>query len=206
MTLRFGAAPFIMSGAQGNGARVMRTSGMTETGQDSVGGVEAARGFARRLGWSIPCALMGALLALSALAPGVRADSLFDNLMGSWAGSGQIRYDDGQSEGIRCNAYYKGGGEKLNLAIRCRSATTEVEIRGQLTADAGKLSGTWEERTFNASGEANGRVAGDKLSLSVTGGGFKGAMSVAYGGTKQTVMISTEGIRMRSVNVTLAKS
>ena len=179
---------------------------MTDTERDAVRSAGAVRGPAGRLEWSIPCVLLGALVALIAVVPGASAQSLFDNLMGSWAGSGQIRYDDGQSEGIRCNAYYKGGGDKLNLAIRCRSATTEVEIRGQVTAQGGKLTGTWEERTFNASGEATGRVVGDKMNLSVTGGGFKGAMSVAYGSSKQTITISTEGIRMRSVNVTLGKS
>jgi hypothetical protein len=169
--------------------------------RDAVAGSVGGQG-SRWLVWSIP----GALAALIALSPAALADTLFDNLQGSWAGSGQIRYDDGQSEGIRCNAYYTGGGEKLRMAIRCRSATTEVEIRGELTAQGGKLTGTWEERTFNASGEANGRVAGDKMSLSVTGGGFKGAMSVASTGAKQVVQIATEGIRMRSVNVTLGKS
>jgi hypothetical protein len=44
------------------------------------------------------------------------------------------------------------------------------------------------------------------MSLNVAGGGFKGAMSVTSAGAKQTVTISTEGIRMRSVNVTLGKS
>src|SRR5262245_27927764 len=161
-----------------------------------------AWGRMRPLGWALPC-MLAAMLWQS---PAARGDTLFDSLMGSWAGSGQIRYDDGQSEGIRCTAYYTGGGEKLRLAIRCRSATTEVEIRGQLTAEGEKLSGTWEERTFNASGEASGRVVADKMSLAVTGGGFKGAMSVSYGSAKQVVTISTEGIRMRSVNVTLGKS
>src|SRR5262249_36519726 len=142
-------------------------------------------------------------LAVAAWQVPAYAESLFDSLQGSWAGQGQIRYDDGQSEGIRCTAYYTGGGEKLRLAIRCKSATTEVEIRGQLTAEGDKLTGTWEERTFNASGEASGRVVADKMNLSVTGGGFKGAMSVSYGSAKQVVTISTEGIRMRSVNVTM---
>jgi hypothetical protein len=31
-------------------------------------------------------------------------------------------------------------------------------------------------------------------------------MSVAYGGSRQVVAISTQGIRMRSVSVTLGKS
>jgi hypothetical protein len=134
------------------------------------------------------------------------AVTLFDTLMGAWSGSGQIRYDDGQSEGVRCTAYYSGSGERLRLAIRCKSDSTEVEIRGLLARQGEKLSGTWEERTFNAAGEASGRVAGDKLSLSVTGGGFSGSMTVTYAGSRQTVTISTQGIRMRSVNVTLGRS
>jgi hypothetical protein len=162
----------------------------------------AAQGIARRVGWSVPYALA----ALISLAPAAGADTLFDSLMGSWAGSGQIRYDDGKSEGIRCTAYYTGGGKELRLAIRCKSDSTEVEIRGQLTAQGEKLAGTWEERTFNAAGEATGHVAADKMSLAVSGGGFKGSMSVSYASAKQVVTISAEGIKLRSVNVTLAKS
>jgi hypothetical protein len=44
------------------------------------------------------------------------------------------------------------------------------------------------------------------MTLSVTGGGFAGGMTVATAGAKQVVTINTEGIKMRSVNVTLAKS
>ncbi|HEY1245055.1 MAG TPA: hypothetical protein VH913_14240 [Hyphomicrobiaceae bacterium] len=181
--------------------QTIETSGAT-------GGAVASAGAARRLvralaRRTVPCALV---IAMVWLAPTARAESLFDSLIGSWSGQGQIRYDDGQSEGVRCTAYYTGGGDKLRLAIRCRSATTEVEIRGQLTAEGEKLIGTWEERTFNASGEASGRITGDRLSLSVTGGGFKGAMSVSHAGAKQAVTISTEGIRMRSVNVTMSKT
>jgi hypothetical protein len=92
------------------------------------------------------------------------------------------------------------------LAIRCRSDSTEVEIRGLLALQGEKLAGTWEERTFNASGQASGRMTADKMSLSVNGGGFSGTMTVAYAGSRQVVTISTDGIRMRSVNVTLTKS
>jgi hypothetical protein len=135
-----------------------------------------------------------------------QAATLLDRLMGSWSGAGQIRYDDGQSEGVRCSAYYTGGSDRLRLAIRCRSESTEVEIRGLLSRQGETLVGTWEERTFNASGDASGRIAGDKMSLSVSGGGFSGSMTVAYAGSRQVVTISTQGIKMRSVNVTLAKS
>jgi hypothetical protein len=146
------------------------------------------------------------LLGLAVLCAGsAQAATLLDRLIGSWSGSGQIRYDDGQSEGVRCSAYYTGGNDRLRLAIRCRSDSTEVEIRGLLTRQGEKLGGTWEERTFNASGEASGRLTADRMSVSITGGGFSGSMTVAYAGSRQVVTISTQGIEMRSVNVTLAK-
>jgi hypothetical protein len=134
------------------------------------------------------------------------ADTLFDSLRGSWSGSGQIRYDDGSAEGIRCTAYYTGEGAQLRLAIRCESSSNKVEIRGQLTAQGETLTGTWEERTFNAAGEAKGRVSDGKMSLAVIGGGFKGAMSVSISSGKQAVNIYTEGIKMKSVSMTLGKS
>ncbi|HEX6001860.1 MAG TPA: hypothetical protein VFZ16_21050 [Hyphomicrobiaceae bacterium] len=168
----------------------------------------AAGGAVRRraapgLHWAgIPCALAAMLWQ----APLVHADTLFDSLRGSWSGTGHIRYDNGQSEGIRCNAYYTGEGAKLRMAIRCNSGSTKVEIRGQLTAQGKRLTGTWEERTFNASGQATGSVSADKMKLSISGGGFKGSMQVASAGKKQTVTILTEGIRMKSVTVTLGKS
>src|SRR5262245_8377069 len=97
---------------------------------------------------------LGTLAALVLLSPLAHAEAL-DNLLGSWGGSGQIRYDDGQSEDIKCTAYYTGGGTKLKLAIRCRGGSAEVDIRGELTAQGDKVTGTWEERTFNAAGEAS---------------------------------------------------
>ena len=151
----------------------------------------------------------GPALATLVLAIGVavsaRAGAPFDDLLGSWAGSGQIRYQSGESEGVRCAAYYTGGGQRLRLAIRCRSTSNDIEIRGVLTQQADKVTGTWEERTFNAAGEASGRMTSGKMNLSITGGGFSGSMSVSYDGPRQTVVITTQGIPMKSVNVTLGK-
>ncbi|NJO33957.1 MAG: hypothetical protein HC869_13260 [Rhodospirillales bacterium] len=135
----------------------------------------------------------------------VLARTPFDALLGAWSGSGQIRYQDGQSEPVRCTAYYTEGGQRLRLAIRCRSASNEIDIRGQLSARGEVVTGSWEERTFNASGQASGRIAGNRIALSVTGGGFSGSMSVSYGTSRQAVLISTEGIPMRSVNITMTK-
>lgn len=133
------------------------------------------------------------------------ANSRFKPLLGAWSGSGRSTYQDGQAEPIRCNAYYSESGSRLRLAIRCQSSGNEIEIRGQLTANGDNLSGTWEERTFNASGEASGRFTSNRINLSVEGGGFSGTMAVQFGAGRQVVSITTEGISLKSVTVTLSK-
>lgn len=129
----------------------------------------------------------------------------FDPLLGAWSGSGRSSYQDGQTEPIRCTAYYTESASRLRLAIRCQSASNEIEIRGQLTASGDGVSGTWEERTFNALGEASGRFSGNRMTLSVKGGGFSGSMSVLLDGGRQVVTIATEGISLKSVTVTLSR-
>ena len=83
---------------------------------------------------------------------GEAAANPFDTLLGSWRGSGQIGLNDGRRERLTCNAYYTGGGSQLGMAIRCQSDTSNVEIRSKLSLSGGRISGTWEERTFNARG------------------------------------------------------
>jgi hypothetical protein len=56
---------------------------------------------------------------------------------------------------------------------------------------------------LNVSGEVAGRITASRLSLAITGGAFSGSMSVEFGAARQSVVIATQGISMRSVNVTL---
>ncbi len=129
----------------------------------------------------------------------------FDTLLGSWRGSGQIQLSDGRSERLKCNAYYTGGGAQLGMAIRCQSESSNVEIRSKLSQTDGRISGTWEERTYNAEGTATGQTTGDKISLQISGG-VTGTMQVSYNGSRQSVAISTQGIALKSVTIDLARS
>lgn len=126
-------------------------------------------------------------------------------LLGSWRGTGQIRLANGQSERLSCNAYYTGGGSSLGMAIRCKSESSNVEIRSKLSQTSGRVSGTWEERTFNASGSASGRATPGRISLQIRGG-VTGSMQVSYSRSRQSVSISTQGIALQSVSITLSRS
>jgi len=153
----------------------------------------------------------GLVIALAALTltpaevSNARAKNPFDSLLGTWTGSGELVLQGGQWESIKCNAYYTGGGSKLRLAVRCASSSYRVEIRSKLTRAGDKVSGTWEERTYNAAGSVSGRTLGDRLRLSISNSGFSGSMSVSYGGPEQLVRISTAGINLKSVDMTLSR-
>ena len=152
----------------------------------------------------------GQLLALVMVAglangPAKAAESGLATLAGSWGGSGRISYTDGSSESIRCTAYYTGGGAALRMAIQCRSDKNPIHIRSQLRVDGSRVSGQWEERTFNASGTASGKLGSNNLSLSISGGGFSGSMSVSFGRSSHSVNISAQGVALSRVTINFTR-
>ena len=129
----------------------------------------------------------------------------FSPLAGSWTGAGQIRLADGKTEALKCKAYYtdKEKGAQLSLALRCASASNKIDLRASLAATAGRVSGNWEERQFNAAGDVTGQATASKITLAISGGGLSGAMAVATTGSSQTVSITTEGSNLKGVNIAL---
>lgn len=146
-----------------------------------------------------------AIAALLLVATPACAQTGLRTLVGSWGGSGRITYTDGSSEGIRCTAYYSGGGSELRMAIQCRSDKNPIHIRSSLRISGSRASGEWEERTFNASGTATGSVGSGSMSLAISGGGFSGSMSVSFGKASHSVSISTQGIAMSRATMSFSR-
>ena len=128
-----------------------------------------------------------------------------DSLLGSWSGSGQVAFKGAARENIKCKAYNTRDNSQLKLVIRCASASYRIEIRSKLRTQGDKLLGEWEERTYNATGDAKGSLSDGLVSLSVSGGGFNGDMTINYDATTMTVAIAATGINMQSVRITLAR-
>lgn len=162
------------------------------------------RGVVRGIGGVIAASCMSVLTVVGAT-PAI-ADTPFAGLNGTWRGGGQIRLAGGSTEALKCVAYYTPkDASNVGLAIRCASASNKIELRANLAAQGGRVSGSWEERTFNAAGEVTGQVTGTRIMLSIVGGGFSGSMSVSTTGSNQTVSITTEGIGLKGVNISLSK-
>lgn len=149
----------------------------------------------------------GVLAALVVLSPSAQADPLHP-FLGTWGGTGRVVVDDGKSEQIKCNGYYRSseGQKGLGVAIRCASASYSIQLRSALTVNGSQVSGSWEERTFNVQGQLSGRLEGGRMVLNVDGGGLKAAMTIAVSGASQSVVLTTQGSGLKEVRMALARA
>lgn len=134
------------------------------------------------------------------------AASPFSALGGVWSGAGRITLTNGRTERLRCRAYYnpKAGGRRLGLAIRCASANNRIELRSQLLYTSGQISGSWVERTFNASGSVSGRARSGRITMTVIGT-IRGSMHISYSGRRQSVLIRARGSELSRVTISLGR-
>jgi beta-xylosidase len=79
----------------------------------------------------------------------------------------------------------------LGVALRCAGETSKFELRSHLDYDGSKVTGSWEERTFNASGDASGVMKPGSLRLHFHGG-VSGDMTVAFTTSRQSISITVD--------------
>jgi hypothetical protein len=129
------------------------------------------------------------------------ANPSLDALAGTWRGSGKISFEDGGTEDITCNGYYKGAGN-LSIVIRCKGNASSFELRSKLESNGDKVSGSWEERTFNATGDASGKASPGKLNVQFSGS-LTGSLDLSFSDSSQSVTVSvgTQGSGIKGVRV-----
>lgn len=131
-------------------------------------------------------------------------DNPFANFYGTWGGSGSAIFSQGKRESLRCTAYYTGDKPTLKLAIRCASSSNKIELRANLTADGNRVTGQWEERSYNATGDGSGSLNGNDLKVTISGG-VTGQLIVSTGDKDQLVSLKSSGTALDSVNLRLKR-
>jgi len=131
----------------------------------------------------------------------------FAEMAGVWSGGGNISLDSGASERIRCRATYavSGDGTGLNQNLVCAGDSYKFELKSDVLAKNGALSGTWSEITRNVSGSLEGRAGNGQFDVVVSAAAFKAKLSVTTHGNKQTVSISSEGA-IKGASISLSRA
>lgn len=150
--------------------------------------------------------LIGAALGLSA--PAAFAQSApFAGMAGVWSGSGTIALEGGAKERIRCKATYavSSEGNGLNQALLCASDSYKFELKSDVIAKSGALSGNWAETTRNVSGSLQGRAGNGQFDVTVSAPAFTAKLVMTTNGNKQNVAITSDG-SFKGANIALNRS
>ncbi|MCO5129398.1 MAG: hypothetical protein M9932_02400 [Xanthobacteraceae bacterium] len=146
------------------------------------------------------------LLSAGSLAA-AQSPGAFTGLAGVWSGSGTVSLDNGQSERIRCRATYavSADGNGLNQTLTCASDSYKFDLRSNVIAKAGALSGTWGELSRNIGGNLQGSARGGQFDVTVSGPSFTADLSMVTTGNRQRVTIRSGG-SFRTASISLSRS
>jgi hypothetical protein len=155
------------------------------------------------------CALLGAGIAIlcGAYAAAARPASPMDNLPGYWTGRGSVILGNGNRESVKCAVTYSvaGGGSHLRQHLRCASPSYNINASAVLRVSGRRITGSWEERSFSASGSISGHVTGKGMALTIRGSSFSAGMTVALSSCHQSINITPQGFDIRRISVGLGK-
>jgi hypothetical protein len=131
----------------------------------------------------------------------------FAGMAGNWSGGGTVTLDDGSTERIRCRASYAvgAGGNGLNLSLICASDSYKFDLRGNVVAERGALSGTWSESSRGISGNLEGRGSTGNFQVVASSAGFTANISLATRGNRQSVAIRSDS-QFRGASISLSRS
>jgi len=156
----------------------------------------------------LTAALAAGLLAASPLAAGEPGeDSRFEELTGTWRGSGTIYSKDGDQDPIDCTASYRSSdkGKKLTQELECDSKPFDIALRSRLSHNAGELAGSWFEKKREVSGRAEGRMDTQTISLRLNTGGFAATLKASLSTCAQAIEFIPEDSGVTRVAVELKR-
>ena len=110
-------------------------------------------------------------------------------------------------ERVKCAVRYKvgQGGTQIRQTLRCASADYSINGTAELSVKGAQVDGTWEEKTYSATGQISGRYTGSSFVLSIKGANFTAAMTVGLSTCKQSITIQPRGLEVRRISMSLAK-
>ena len=148
------------------------------------------------------------LFVASVSSPASHAQSApFAGLAGYWSGTGSVTLDDGSSEKIRCRASYavSGNGAGLNQTLTCASDSYKFDLKTNVVAEQGSISGSWSESSRSIKGNLSGHAGNGNFQVIATAAGFTANITLTTHGNKQSVVIRPDS-QFKGASITLTRS
>jgi len=113
----------------------------------------------------------------------------FDQLKGDWTGGGMVTPSRGVPEKVDCKVSYTAAGSTVTQALLCTGADNRYDAKTKFKIKGGKISGSWLETTFDASGSISGSAIGHLVHARISGDKFSGRMSINVSDSGHTINI-----------------
>ena len=135
------------------------------------------------------------------------AKEAFENLAGSWSGSGRVETSNGLREPVRCKANYnvKNAGQSVKLDLRCASDAFTFELSSNIDRNGETLSGDWFESTNSVAGTISGRNGDGLIEARADGDTFTALITVGTNGSRQSFLMESPGARVSRVSIDLRR-
>jgi hypothetical protein len=117
------------------------------------------------------------------------AGNPFDQLKGYWRGGGTVTPNNGNAEKVSCRVTYNVAGTNVSQTMNCAGTDYKINTRTKLTYKGGKISGSWNESTYDANGGVSGTANGNTIHARITGDKFSGRMSINISGKGHSINI-----------------
>ncbi|MGI9423376.1 MAG: hypothetical protein ACR2PA_09290 [Hyphomicrobiaceae bacterium] len=141
--------------------------------------------------------------------PAARADGqiALSDFPGRWIGGGQLLFLDGSSARIRCTIRYVAQ-DRYNLTQRlsCDGKDMRVDIRTTIAERHGRITGSWNDHVYAASGQIDGHIAGRQIRAQLSSPFFNAAMSVRLDGNRQVIRLRPTSGELRIMQIRLARN
>ena len=138
--------------------------------------------------WTVLAVALVATPALSASAKAAGGNP-FDQLKGYWKGGGTVTPVNGKAEKVSCRVTYNVAGSAVTQTMNCAGTDYKVNSSTKLTYSGGKISGSWNESTYSATGGVSGTAKGNTVHARISGDKFSGRMSISVSGNGHTINI-----------------
>ena len=157
----------------------------------------------RHVGGLLSAAVIAAATASSGAAQ-VRTVKI-EEFSGYWSGTGTVTWSNGTSEQLKCVATYRPGADQVRQSLRCASQGYSISAAVDLKIAGEVVTGTWEEKTYSATGNITGKASEKGFTLSIVGPTFTAAMTVDHTACKQAIDIDPTGIDVTKIKIALGK-
>jgi len=144
--------------------------------------------FTRHAGKALPAATL-ALVTLATSSVQCASANPFEKLNGHWSGGGMVNPLKGSPERVGCRATYRVEGATVMQNMRCAGTDYKFDASSNLTYEDGRISGSWNEDTRDATGSVSGTANGNSVRARISGDKFSGRVSINVSGSRHTINI-----------------